>query len=90
MAIEYEDSVFEIAAAPIAYPSRKDYIKWLTGICHRVPYPAALPQAADKPFRNLRFQFSTRLRVFYRIKKFRTIKAALANQRLCSWPPANI
>jgi hypothetical protein len=44
-AVDNKNSVFEIAAAPVADSARKDYMKRLTGIGHRVSHLAALPQA---------------------------------------------
>jgi hypothetical protein len=69
-AVEVKNSVFKITAALIADPPREDYMKGLTGIGYRIPYPATLPQAGNKPFCNFYFQFTTRLRVFTGQKKF--------------------
>jgi len=43
-AIQAKDGIFEITAAGVADPARKNYMKPLAGISHRVLYQMALPQ----------------------------------------------
>jgi hypothetical protein len=57
-----KNGIFEITAAGVADPARENYVKPLAGISDWVLYQVALPQARDKPFRNLHILF-TLLRV---------------------------
>jgi hypothetical protein len=60
-AVHCKNGIFEIAAAGVTGPARKNYVEPFAGVSDRVSNQVTLPQARDKPFRNL--HVFTRLRV---------------------------
>jgi hypothetical protein len=64
MAVNAKNGIFEITAAGVADPARKNYLKPFASIGHGVSYQVALPQAGNQPFRDLHRLF-TRSRVVY-------------------------
>jgi len=61
-AVDGKNGIFEITAAGVTDPARKNYVKPFAGISNRVPYQVVLPEARNNPFCNL--HVFTRLRVY--------------------------
>lgn len=61
-AVDGKNGIFEVTAAGVTDPARKNYVKPFAGISNRVPYQVVLPEARNNPFCNL--HVFTRLRVY--------------------------